>query len=196
MALAAESRVGESGRCGADVRSDLQVRIELRDSGGLEIELESRVQAYYGGSIRQQAEDVLTGLGVRHAVVQITDEGALPFVIAARIEAAVRRAGLTGKKALPQRVGVFEPSARDRIRRSRLYLPGSEPKYFINAALHSPDAIILDLEDSVHASEKDTARLVVRNALLAGLRAVRAHGADQPESSRFERSGRDRVRFS
>jgi len=167
MALAAESRVGESGRCGADVRSDLQVRIELRDSGGLEIELESRVQAYYGGSIRQQAEDVLTGFGVRHAVVQITDEGALPFVIAARIEAAVRRAGLTGKKALPQRVGVFEPSARDRIRRSRLYLPGSEPKYFINAALHSPDAIILDLEDSVHASEKDTARLVVRNALLA-----------------------------
>ena len=28
------------------------------------------------------------------------------------------------------------PSPRDRLRRSRLYLPGNEPKYFINAALH------------------------------------------------------------
>ena len=53
------------------------------------------------------------------------------------------------------------------MRRSRLYVPGSEPKYFINAALHGADAIILDLEDSVHSSEKDAARLLVRNALRA-----------------------------
>ena len=53
------------------------------------------------------------------------------------------------------------------MRRSRLYLPGSEPKYFINAALHAPDAIILDLEDSVHHAEKDTARILVRNTLRA-----------------------------
>ena len=59
------------------------------------------------------------------------------------------------------------PSAKDRLRRSRLYLPGNEPKYFINAGLHRPDAIILDLEDSVHVAEKDAARLLVRNALRA-----------------------------
>jgi len=53
------------------------------------------------------------------------------------------------------------------MRRSRLYLPGSEPKYFVNAALHGPDAIILDLEDSVHPAEKDAARILVRNALRA-----------------------------
>jgi citrate lyase subunit beta/citryl-CoA lyase len=35
----------------------------------------------------------------------------------------------------------------------------------LNAALHQPDAVILDLEDSVHPEEKDTARLLVRNAL-------------------------------
>ena len=45
--------------------------------------------------------------------------------------------------------------------------PGSEPKYFVNAALHGADAVILDLEDSVHPGEKDTARLLVRNALRA-----------------------------
>ena len=44
-------------------------------------------------------------------------------------------------------------------------MPGSEPKYFINAALYGSDGVILDLEDSVHPSEKDAARLLVRNAL-------------------------------
>jgi citrate lyase subunit beta/citryl-CoA lyase len=46
-------------------------------------------------------------------------------------------------------------------------VPGSEPKYFVNAALHGADGVILDLEDSVHVSEKDAARLLVRNALRA-----------------------------
>ncbi len=105
---------------------------------------------------------------MQHAQVAIHDEGALPFVIAARIEAAARRAGLgEGTRVLPARLPLPEPSPRDRMRRSRLYVPGSEPKYFINAALHGADAIILDLEDSVHPSEKDAARLLVRNALRA-----------------------------
>jgi citrate lyase subunit beta/citryl-CoA lyase len=146
----------------------LHVHIEPRDRGGIAIELQSRVKPYYGDSIQRQAEEVLEALGVRHAQVQIHDEGALPFVIAARIEAAVKRAGWgQGTRVLPDRVPRPEASSRDRLRRSRLYVPGSEPKYFINAALHGPDAIILDLEDSVHPGEKDAARLLVRNALRA-----------------------------
>jgi citrate lyase subunit beta/citryl-CoA lyase len=35
----------------------------------------------------------------------------------------------------------------------------------VNAVLHGPDGVILDLEDSVHADEKDTSRILVRNAL-------------------------------
>ncbi|HKU26878.1 MAG TPA: aldolase/citrate lyase family protein, partial [Candidatus Sulfotelmatobacter sp.] len=144
------------------------VQIELRETGGLEIELRSRVEPYYGESIRWQAEAVLDELGVRHARVEIQDEGALPFVIAARIEVAARRAGFgKGTRVLPEQVKPPATSARDRLRRSRLYVPGSEPKYFINAALHGADAVILDLEDSVHPTEKDTARLLIRNALRA-----------------------------
>lgn len=161
-------RKGEAGRAGGDVRSDLHIAFEERTAGGIEIDLQSRVDLYYGSQIRQQVRDVLQALGVEHAYVAITDEGALPFVIAARIEAAVRRAGLgKNKSALPEAVALPEPSVKDRLRRSRLYLPGNEPKYFVNAALHGPDAIILDLEDSVHYAEKDTARLLVRNALRA-----------------------------
>lgn len=159
---------GIAGHCGPEIRSDLQVRLEPRDRGGLAIEIESRVEVYYGDSIRRQAEEVLEALGVRHARVEIHDEGALPFVIAARIEAAARRAGLgEGTRVLPDRLPLPEASTRNRMRRSRLYIPGSEPKYFINAALHGSDGIILDLEDSVHVREKDAARLLVRNALRA-----------------------------
>src|SRR5712692_2192416 len=149
----------EAGHWGKDVRSDVHVTIEARDGGGVEITLESRVAPYYGESIRTQARDVLESLGVKHARLAIRDEGALPFVIAARIETAVRRAGLgdagegaratqADQKVLPEKVGLPGASPRDRLRRSRLYLPGTEPKYFINAGLQGPDAIILDLEDA------------------------------------------------
>ncbi len=163
-----DKRTAEAGHWGKDIRSDAHVWIEPRDRGAIDIVLESRVKPYYGDSIREQIERVLNELDVQHAQILVHDEGALPFVISARLEAAVHRAGL-GKdlKSLPEKLPVPAGSARDRLRRSRLYLPGSEPRYFINAALHGPDAIILDLEDSVHPSEKDAARLVVRNALRA-----------------------------
>jgi len=161
-------RSAEAGHWGTEVRSDVHVVFEVRESGEIEVLLESRVAPYYGEAIREQAREVLGELGVKHARIVIHDEGALPFVIAARIEAAVRRAGgVVGKRALPKPYPLPEPSPKDRLRRSRLYLPGSEPKYYINAALHAPDAVILDLEDSVHRAEKDAARILVRNTLRA-----------------------------
>jgi citrate lyase subunit beta / citryl-CoA lyase len=161
-------RSAEAGHWGKDVRSDAHVAFELRDSAGIDISLESRVAPYYGTAIVEQSRAVLDELGVKHARVSIHDEGALAFVIAARLEAAVRRAGAAlGKRSLPPQQTLAPASAKDRLRRSRLYLPGSEPKYYINSALHMPDAIILDLEDSVHRAEKDAARILVRNTLRA-----------------------------
>jgi len=159
---------GEAGHWGKEVRSDVHVAFEAQASGGIEISLESRVAPYYGAAIMDQAREVLDELGVKHARVAIHDEGALPFIIASRIEAAARRSGIAlGKRSLPQQHPLPPPSQKDRLRRSRLYLPGSEPKYYINAFLHAPDAVILDLEDSVHPGEKDAARILVRNTLRA-----------------------------
>jgi len=162
-------KVGTAGRRGDDVRSDLWVSVEPRDQGGIELKLKSRVESYYGDSIREQARSMLTALGLEHAHVEIEDQGALPFVIAARVEAAALRAGVAACAATPPKreIELPPPSPRDRVRRSRLYVPGNEPKYFINAGLHEPDGIILDLEDSVHADHKDAARVLVRNALAA-----------------------------
>ena len=163
-----QKKPAEAGHWGKDVRSDLHVAVEPRDSGGIELGLESRVAPYYGDAILAQARQVLETLNVKNARVSIHDEGALPYVIAARLETGVRRAGLTNSnKALPDKIALPAASAKDRLRRSRLYLPGTEPKYAINAGLHGPDAIILDLEDSVHPAEKDAARILVRNTLRA-----------------------------
>ena len=162
------AHLGEAGHWGKDVRSDVHVAFESRDNGGIEIASQSRVESYYGSAILEQTRSVLKELGVTHARVSIHDEGALPFVIAARIEAAARRAHIAlDNRSLPEQRLLPAVSPKDRLRRSRLYLPGSEPKYYINASLHAPDAIILDLEDSVHRAEKDAARILVRNTLRA-----------------------------
>ena len=160
------SATGEAGRRGEKIRSDVWVGIELRKTGGIDLELKSRVEPYFGDSIRRQVHDVLTTLGIADARVEVEDAGALPFAIDARVETAARRAGADTGDARPERTAVVPPaSPQVRLRRSRLYLPGNEPKYFLNAGFYGPDGVILDLEDSVHAGAKDAARLLVRNAL-------------------------------
>ena len=160
-----QTRVAQAGHSGGGIRSDCKVVVAPATSNGLEIEIRSRVEKYYGDSIREMVAAVARSFGVAHARVTNEDEGALPFTIGARGEAAVRAAGFTGSPWLTETALRPARSSRDRMRRSRLYLPGSEPKYFINAALHAPDAIILDLEDSVHPDDKFASRILVRNAL-------------------------------
>jgi citrate lyase subunit beta/citryl-CoA lyase len=163
------AQIGEAGRRGEKVRSDCWVRVEPRARGGLALLVTTKVEAMYGDAVRATCKKALQALGVRHAAVTVEDYGALDFVLAARVEAAVKRAGLgEGRAVLPEPgPGFGALPSRERFRRSRLYLPGNEPKFFLNAALHEPDGVILDLEDSVAPSEKDAARILVRNALRA-----------------------------
>jgi citrate lyase subunit beta/citryl-CoA lyase len=167
----------EVGRRGDDVRSDCWVKITLTDGGGIDLDLKSKVESMYGDSTRQLIRDELGALGLKNAMVEVDDRGALPYVIMARVEAAVRRLGAdVGDGFMPDFApGTNYATTRDRFRRSRLYLPGDEPKFMLNAGLHGPDAIILDLEDSVAPSEKDAARVLVRNAL----RTIDFHGAER-----------------
>jgi citrate lyase subunit beta/citryl-CoA lyase len=162
---------GEAGRRGPRVRSECWVGIEPRESGGLQLELESTVAAYYGKDLSAQVLTGLGALGVHDARVRLEDGGALPWVIDARLEAAARAAGFTdGRKLLPEAPpgeDLEASSKRDRFRRSRLYLPGSQPKLSQNAGLFGADGLILDLEDSVAPPEKASARILVRNALIA-----------------------------
>ncbi len=161
------ARTCDAGRRGKKIRSDCFVSLELRDSGGIELGLKSKVEVMYGESIRELCLDVFETLGVENVLVTVEDQGALPFVISARLETAVKRClPDNDREYLPEMLdySTYKTQKR-RFRRSRLYLPGNEPKFMINAGIHKPDGIILDLEDSVAPVEKDAARILVRNAL-------------------------------
>jgi citrate lyase subunit beta/citryl-CoA lyase len=51
------------------------------------------------------------------------------------------------------------------MRRSMLFMPGNNSGMLLNADALGADSVILDLEDAVSPQEKDSARILVRNAL-------------------------------
>jgi len=169
--------IGEAGKKGPKVRSDCHVAVEMQTSGGLQIQLKSKVEGMFGDRIMEMMRQGCEVMGVQHATITVEDMGALPFTLAARLETAVRRAEHepAAEFLLPMKDHCNYQSTSDCLRRSRLYLPGNEPKFYVNAGLHEPDGIILDLEDSVAPTEKDAARCLVRNAL----RVVNFYGAER-----------------
>jgi len=171
------AKIASAGNYGPKIRSDCMVTIELTDSGGVHIELISKVKDFFGDHIITLAQDELKFFGVKNAKLKIEDQGAFDFVIAARIEAALKKAdpSITTSYLPKMKAHCTYTTSKDALRRSRLYLPGNSPKLMLNAGLHGADAIILDLEDSVHPDEKDSARILVRNAL----RTINFHGAEK-----------------
>lgn len=172
-----DPKIGRSGKRGDKVRSDCYIEIELTKSGGIKSSLQSKVDSMYGQSINDMILEMCEFFEIKNANIKIEDNGALPFTLSARFEAAY-------KLIIPEderqfllqlnRKNLYE-TRKDRLRRSRLYLPGNKPKFYPNAGLHNPDGIILDLEDSVAASEKHSSRYLVRNAL----RSVDFYGAER-----------------
>jgi len=162
-----KSKKSSSGNRGKTIRSDCYVELELKTSGGIKLNLQSKVESMYGDSIRSLIKDIFKTFKIRNASVLVEDYGALPFTIAARVESAIKNIFPETEMEflLPFNKKSLYKTTKDRLRRSRLYLPGNEPKYFVNAGLHKPDGIILDLEDSVAPVSKHDAKFLVRNAL-------------------------------
>jgi citrate lyase subunit beta/citryl-CoA lyase len=166
-----------SGKKGACLRSDCYIEAAHKTKGGIKLDIKSKVSVMYGENIRELITDILSFYSIKNIDIEIQDSGALPFTIAARMEYLIKQIypDLNDDYLLPFNPKNRYKTTKDRQRRSRLYLPGNEPKYFPNAGLHKPDAIILDLEDSVAPSDKAAARYIVRNAL----RSVNFYGAER-----------------
>lgn len=156
-----------AGPAGDDVRSDLEVRY-APGAEPLQVRLRSKVDYLYGAAIEAAVRRVADAFGIATGTLEVTDAGALEWVILARTEACLRRAGADGPPVLPAAWPGGGPRlARERLRRSRLYIPGNRPKLMLSAGLYGADGLILDLEDSVPPAAKDEARVLVRNALVA-----------------------------
>lgn len=165
-----------AGNRGENVRSDCFVSLTILQNKENSIELQSKVKSLYGESIIALCKDMLAFFGVEHARLEIEDNGALPFTLAARIEAVINKMKKTHTEyllpVLPQNT---YSTSHDADRVSRLYLPGNNPKLMINAGIYGCHGVILDLEDSVAPDRKFEARYLVRNAL----RTVDFYGAER-----------------
>ncbi|MBN2745667.1 MAG: HpcH/HpaI aldolase/citrate lyase family protein [Bacteroidales bacterium] len=156
-----------AGNRGDKVRSDCYVELELKDSGGLNIVVKSKVQAMFGADIEKLVKDFTEFYNIKNANILMEDNGALPLVQAARLEATYKMLRSDSRPFFfknPSQNSLATSKEKSRI--SRLYLPGNNPSLMINAGLHHPDGIILDLEDAVAPAKKFEASFLVRNALL------------------------------
>lgn len=153
---------------GRDSKEDALIKLERIEGNENIIEIESSVKNLFGKHIENLIIENLKKLEIPPLKIEVKDNGALDFVLLARLEAGIKRFFPELKfKFLPEKN--FEDRIqmpKERPRRSRLYVPGNQPDLMINAYLFKPDGIILDLEDSVAPSEKDAALILVRNALL------------------------------
>ena len=170
-----KEKFAQAGNAGGRIRSDCQVMLEPTLSGGISISMQSRVKALFGESIEDLIREVLNYFNIQHMKVSLTDTGALPWVLAARLEAALKELIPSEKEFLTGSSESFIPTTKDRFRFSRLYLPGNSPSLMINAGLHKPNGLILDLEDAVAYVKKNEARYMVRNAL----RNLNFYGAEK-----------------
>ena len=148
-------------------KSDFYVEFVPNNSGGVKIDIQSKTKVLHFSKIENSCQNTLADLKVKHGTLSVIDNGGQYFVLQARIESAIK---LASPENINESLPIFKKhaqykSSRNRFRRSRLYLPGTQAKLMLNAGIHQPDAIILDLEDSVAPSEKNSARIIVRNAL-------------------------------
>ena len=67
------------------------VLVTVSPAQGVEIDLTSSVESYYGDSIRNTMRSVLVDLGVADVRVEAVDHGALDCTIKARLTTALRR---------------------------------------------------------------------------------------------------------
>ncbi len=81
----------KTGVAGTMESSDIMIRIEPRNDGGVTVDLQSSVMQQFGKQIERVICDTLGELGVENAAVFAVDKGALDCTVRARTGAAVYR---------------------------------------------------------------------------------------------------------
>ncbi len=158
------------------VRSDCFIELELTNNNSLEINIKSKVKNMFGDSIEAMIKDIFMFFEIKSAKLNLYDYGALNFVIAARVEASIKKLKDSKKEYLLDFLSDNKYSSkRNDFRFSRLYLPGNKPSMMLNAGIHKPNGIILDLEDSVALEKKQEARFLIRNVL----RGINFYGTER-----------------
>jgi len=148
-------------RVGSEAKGDCTVEVRRGRAGGIEVETKNA--ELLGDGLRAVATETIAALEAEDLAIRVADSGALDYVVAARIEAAVREARPETEPIAP--AVERRASPRDRPRRSRLYAPGNSPRLLAGIDIHGADCVLFDLEDSVPPTEKASARILVKHLL-------------------------------
>ena len=84
-------RTATAGNHGDGIRSDCRISIKLKEKGGINLQVNSKVQVMFGKENEKLLRDILSFYGIKNAEVVLEDSGALPLVLAARMEAALKK---------------------------------------------------------------------------------------------------------
>lgn len=152
--------IKKEASAGQESKGDILITISPQDNG-LDIEIASGLGKLFYRQIAETIESVANKYGIINAKIRAVDDGALDFVIRARVEAAIIRAS----QEIEKKIYTDKTEIAYKPRRSRLYLPGNNPYLFQGISYYYADGIILDLEDAVPPEEKDTARMLTSYAL-------------------------------
>lgn len=79
------------GSCGYKRPSDVLIHVDLNQKG-IQIEIISKLKEMFGSFIENAVLEVLENEAITHAKIVVEDDGALDFVIKARLKTAIRRA--------------------------------------------------------------------------------------------------------
>ena len=77
---------------GTTESSDILITLRPNPAGGIVIDLKSDVMTTFGDAIEATPREVLADFGVKNALVNAIDKGALDFAIRARMQCAICRA--------------------------------------------------------------------------------------------------------
>lgn len=90
--------IAKPAQAGTLESSDALISLFPGETGqGVQINVESIVKEQFGDQIRQTVRDFIDNLGITDILVTIKDRGALDFVLEARLETALARAGKRGE---------------------------------------------------------------------------------------------------
>ena len=150
-------KINEEAFSGTENERDCIVKVYPGDG---EVNIKSKTyiyQEYIEEIVKKRLEEIDV-----KANVEIIENGALDYVIISRLEAAVAKAS---REEIVDKKAKRGKTSKDRLRRSRLYVPGNNPRLINSVGVYECDCIILDLEDSVIFDHKIDARYLVKNAL-------------------------------
>ena len=152
---------------GTREKCDILLTMSIIDSSSNEIELKGPAVKLFSKQMYDVIEKTLEALNIKGVRVEGEDNGSWDYILMARLEAAAFKLGIIDNnvKCLPEKKVHRNRTNKNRLRRSRLYIPGNTGHMMQNAGLFGADSIILDLEDAVSIEQKIEARYLVRNTL-------------------------------